>query len=79
MITKQSLVPIRFILNTRHAMDLPPIRILLVDTDADEFTNAYDEAVRVACLKVKQAEQKQLEEQFGKKEARREWEFEIAA
>ena len=78
MIVKQSLVPSRFNLNTARAMDLPPIRILIVDSDADEFTNEYDEAVRVACLTVKLAEQKKLEAMFGKK-AVRQWELDIAA
>ncbi len=79
MIVQKSLVTSKFSLSTSRAMDLPPIRVLTVDSNADEFTNAYDEAVRVACFKVKLAEQRQLEEIYGRKAVQRTWKFEIAA
>jgi hypothetical protein len=47
----------KFGLNTAKATEFLPVRVIEVNSDAKFGTVAYEEAVRLACLKAKQAEQ----------------------
>jgi hypothetical protein len=62
MITKPSMIPRKFSVNTAKASTLP-IRTICVDADDQCNSNAYDAVVREAVLRAKQAEQRELEQQ----------------
>jgi hypothetical protein len=52
----------KFGVHTRKAMEALPVRTIFIETDAPLGSNAFDEAVRLACLKSKQAEQAELQD-----------------
>jgi hypothetical protein len=67
MITKPSMIPRKFGLNTNKASTLP-IRTICVDADDQCNSNAYDAIVSEAVLRAKQAEQLELEQQRNPRE-----------
>jgi hypothetical protein len=62
MITKPSMVPRKFSVNTDKASTLP-VRTICVDADDAPCSNSYDAVVGEAVRQAKQAEQRELEQQ----------------
>lgn len=59
---RKQLIPSKFAHNSHRASSGLPIRILEVDIDETLLgTNVFEDAVRLACIAVKQAEQFELE------------------
>jgi hypothetical protein len=61
---RKQLVTSKFGLNVRRGSDSMTIRTVIVDVDDTEMgTNAFEEQVRLACVRANQAEQSVLEKE----------------